>query len=206
MDFDSFLGKMSSQGATNLKLPNSEEIMQRHLAEEAQPAPDPTPVSAPRATVPEPAPQSDVITEETIERVYEATSAILKTIRQAFPNKLERRMAFESIQNAISMALNDGSAPVMRAPVPARQIPVSANRAFPSGSTQNTSPTAQIRPPRGQMVEDGEYIIPRQQMLEGMPVEMDDPNYSRAIDIRPGQGLVGVSETDIADLKALAGI
>jgi len=191
MDFENFLGRMSSQGAANLKLPNSEEIMQRHMVEEAPPAPAQAPRPAP---VPEQR-NPDVINEETVERVYEATSAILKTIRQAFPNKAERRMAFESIQNAISMALNDGQMPAQRMPSPARPV------------VQPRMPqNANTRPPRGQMIEDGEYIIPRQQMLdEDIPFQNGD-NYNRAIDIQPGQGLVGVSEQDIADLKALAGI
>lgn len=198
MDFENFLGKMSSQGAANLRLPNSEEIMQRHMVEEAPPAP----VQAPRpAPVPAPAPaprNPDVITEETVERVYEATSAILKTIRQAFPNKAERRMAFESIQNAIAMALNDGN--------PIARMPVQYQASAPAPRPQNRPPVPQGRPPRGQMVEDGDYIVPRQQMLEeDIPFDNGD-NYSRAIDIRPGQGLVGVSDQDLADLKTLAGI
>jgi hypothetical protein len=199
MDFEQFLGKMSNQTGANFQIPSSEGIMQRHLAEQSTPPPQ---QNHPKSIPDDPAPprmppkqeEQETSSEDTVEKIYEATSAILKTLRQAFPNKNDRMMAFESIQNALSMALNED--------VPVRQ---SARQSAPI--IPKTAPTT--RPPRGQMVEEGEYIIPRQNMaLEGMEYNPGtaEGNYSRKIDIQPGQGLSGVSERDLADLKALAGI
>ncbi len=198
MDFEQFLGKMSNQTGATLQVPSSEEIMQRHLVEQPVNPPKSIPADPVPPRTPQRQEEQETSPEDTVERIYEATSAILKTIRQAFPNKNERMMVFESIQNAISMALNE-SAPVRQPPVARQQ----------TQAVRTPAPSQPARPARGQMVEDGQYIIPRQNMaLEGMEYNpaLEDGGYSRRIDIQPGQGLTGVSERDLADLKALAGI
>jgi len=195
MDFGNFLRKMSSQTGANLRLPDSEEIVKRNL-EEQQPAPVRVPKSLPPD---EPTPvrqQKPEDREDTVERIFEATSAILKTLRQAFPNKDERMMAYESLQNAIGMTLNEG--------MPVRQVEsrrVEPKQSEPPARSKKASPQ---RP----LTEKEEFIIPRQNMaLEGMEYNNDvASSYNRHIDIKPGQGLSGVSEQDLADLKALAGI
>lgn len=189
MDFGNFLGKMSSQTGANLRLPDSEEIVKRNL-EEQQPAPVRVPKSLPPD---EPVrQQKPEDREDTVERIFEATSAILKTLRQAFPNKDERMMAYESLQNAIGMTLNEG--------MPVRQKVEPKQSELPARSKKAS--------PQRPLTEKEEFIIPRQNMaLEGMEYKNDvASSYNRHIDIQPGQGLSGVSEQDLADLKALAGI
>lgn len=216
MEFGDFLGHLSNQTGNKLSLPDTEEIMQKHLVEEEQEHVNiqQQPVRTQPAPT-KPAPKKETVKmeeeskEETIERIYEATSAILKTLRQAFPNKEERKMAFESIQNAIGMALNEGTIPSYKQmPVPnTAKSSKRSKKAAPMRSAMNGG----VEELEGQIVDLSEYQKPLDENIEEIERgfssdDTGDPNYSRAIDIQPGQGLTGVSESDIADLQVLAGI
>ncbi len=204
MEFGDFLGQIGNQTGTKLQLPNTEEIMQRHLAEEAPPAPPPKPVVTASNPI-APAQSDNELKEDSIERVYEATAAVMKSIRKAFPNKAEQQLAYRSIYEAISTVMT-GAVPAIRMNENQRTAPQqTALMQREDGSFEQT-----VIPKGG--------FIPRENDLDGTTIDMSEyhrqvnesmpsgDGYNRAIDIKPNQGLAGVSQRDIDDLKKLAGI
>ena len=205
MEFGEFLGQLGTQAGSNLQIPNSEEIMQRHLAETAAPTPPPSrpaaPPPVPARPAQPPAQAENELKEDSVERVYEATAAIMKTIRKAFPNKAEQQLAYQSICEALTTAMSGAFPGSKTIRMPPAQQPV--YRQLSDGNLEQTTLSSFIPKQNdieGATIDLSEY---HQQVNESMTTE---DGYTRAIDIKPNQGLTGVSQKDIDDLKKLAGI
>lgn len=174
-------------------------------------------------------PETPRLDEEDVERVLETTSIVMKTIRTSFPDKAVRRVVYESIVNAISMALGDapqhqqyeasmfgtaGTGGSRHSPPPGSTLtsPVSGGfSGYMSEEEFNAMPTvteeSTVLPRAG-----GKVPLRMNPSLVGKtvsatpPVPVNEGAYSRELHIRPGQGLSGVAASDIQDMRVLAGI
>lgn len=201
-DFNTFLKSMSAASGSALEIPSSEDIKRKIMAEKTREEPvvqRPDPETS-RQPVQSSSPQ--MLREETIQKVYETTAAIMKSLRQVFPDKTERDYAYASICEAI--------------------MKLSGKQSFQQPVNQPIRRTPVMMQTQDGLVESDYQaggFIPRVNNLEGMSIDMSEyhsqlnqnmnedlEGYSRALDIKPNQGLTGISEQDINELKALAGL
>ena len=232
MDFNGFIDKMSSDTGSKMTIPSGKKIKEEHEKKEPVPQkPQPPAQPKPKAKAKEireelPSEEGEVLDEETVEKILDVTSIIMKTVRQAFPEKKIRRMAYESIQNAISLSLGESkTAPGHIAPTtPQIVIPPKAPGKKPGPAqekwissetwdkipsvTEGVDPFASLGAPIQMRMNPGlvEQAADYQDLYGGQEYVPTANTFNRSFSIKPGQGLVGASTQDIYDLQVLAGI
>ena len=191
MDFDSFLNKMENETGTKLSIPTISDIKEEQ-EKQSIPETKPKPKRKKVKKVVEQKMEEDNLNEDFVEKIYEVTGVIMKSIRTTFPDKQHRSLAFESVRTAIDMYLGES-----------KTIPI-------VNVQRNVEPTATLFPKSSMTkpIKESEYKYEDEDILNTTTQinENNSSQYTRHINIKPGQGLDGVSKQDISELKLLAGI
>ena len=153
---------------------------------------------------------------EIVERILTFTSIIMKSIRENFPNKSQKQMAYDSVSNAINMATGRKSTSVTAIIPP----PVEKTVIPPSVTTGKSIYDFE----EGQQVNLNQAYVPENitdietqdinKVKADKPIITEGKDYNSKMDIqmkigrdgKPEVDMASMSQQDMADMRVIAGI